>query len=351
MSDKTINLTEYSHGSGCGCKIDPKVLSQILKNDSTKLNFENLLVGNASNDDAAVYQISESEAIISSTDFFTPIVNDAFTFGKIAAANAISDIYAMGGRPIMALAILGWPVQTLPIELAQQVMAGAREVCNQVHIPLAGGHSIDTKEPIFGLSVNGKIHPNHLKTNNKAHKDDLILLTKPLGVGILAAAEKRTGLEDGEREILYQNLTKLNTVGELLGKSEAVHAMTDVTGFGLAGHLIEMAEGSGLSANIDYEKIPQLKPTKKYMDKNVIPDATYRNWNAVSDKIKFENPAYSLDGFRLLPDPQTNGGLLISVSPEGLQEVQEILKNNNLEDFCQPIGKFIAQDEKSIYIN
>lgn len=350
MQKETIKLTEYSHGSGCGCKIDPKVLAEILQNNQQSDDFNKLLVGNSSNDDAAVYQLNDSEALIATTDFFTPIVNDAFTFGKIAAANAISDVYAMGGEPILALAILGWPVETLPISLAQQVLKGARSVCEEVGIPLAGGHSIDTREPIFGLTVNGKVQTKYLKQNNAAKKGDLLLLTKPLGVGILAAAEKREGIEKEELEALYKNLTQLNKIGTELGRLPAVHAMTDVTGFGLAGHLIEMAEASELSAVLEYKKIPKLKSAEKYMAKNIVPDATFRNWNAYSDKIKFEPTADALEGFKLLPDPQTNGGLLIAVDPKELDKVQQVLKNQGLTDFVEPIGEFINKNEKTIFV-
>ncbi len=341
MSDKAIKLTEYAHGSGCGCKIDPKILSEILQGDTPDESFSSLLVGNRLKDDAAVYQLNSEEALIASTDFFTPIVNDAFVFGQVAAANAISDIYAMGGKPIMALAILGWPTQHLPASLAQTVMQGARALCKLAGIPLAGGHSIDTREPIFGLTVNGRVSLGNLKENSRAQENDLLLLTKPLGVGILAAAEKREGLEEKEREELYQNLTRLNKVGEKLGHLPEVHAMTDVTGFGLAGHLIEMTEASGLSAVLDYHKIPKLQAAKKYMAKNIMPDATFRNWNANSEKIKFEKSADSLEGFKLLPDPQTNGGLLIAVDPNKLEAVQAVLEANDLAEFTAPIGRLV----------
>lgn len=350
MQKESIKLTEYAHGSGCGCKIDPKILAEILQDNKPSDGFEKLLVGNSLNDDAAIYQLNDSEALIATTDFFTPIVNDAFTFGKIAAANAISDVYAMGGEPLLALAILGWPVETLPTSLAREVLKGAQEVCAEVGIPLAGGHSIDTREPIFGLTVNGKVRTQYLKQNNTAQKGDLLLLTKPLGVGILAAAEKRKGIEKEELEILYNTLTQLNEVGAELGRLPAVHAMTDVTGFGLAGHLIEMAEGSKLSAVLDYKNIPKLKAAVKYMGKNIMPDATFRNWNACSDKIKFEPTADALEGFKLLPDPQTNGGLLIAVNPKELDQVQQVLGHHGRNDFIEPIGQFIDKKEKTIFV-
>jgi len=344
-----IKLTQYSHGGGCGCKIAPQVLDEILKSSNNK-SFAQLLVGNSSKDDAAVYQINEQEAIISTTDFFMPIVNDAFTFGKVAAANAISDVYAMGGTPIMALAILGWPINKIPAAIAQQVLEGARAICNEANIPLAGGHSIDSPEPIFGLSVNGRILLQHLKQNNTAKDGDLLLLTKPIGVGIVSTASKRNAITDEDLQVLYQQLTQLNKIGEALGKINGVHALTDVTGFGLAGHLIEMAEGSNLTTEISYSKLPILSSTKTYLAQNIMPDATYRNWNGYGNKVKFEAGVDVVEAFKLLPDPQTNGGLLISVSQEKLSEVQQTLNLNGYEKYTVPIGKMIAKKEKAIVV-
>lgn len=346
-----IKLTQYSHGGGCGCKIAPQVLDEILKNNFSNNSFPNLLVGNSSKDDAAVYKINSEEAIISTTDFFMPIVNDAYTFGKIAAANAISDVYAMAGTPIMALAILGWPVSKLPASIAQQVLQGARAVCEQANIPLAGGHSIDSPEPIFGLSVNGKILLQHLKQNNTAKQNDVILITKPIGVGIVSTAAKRNVITDDDLQELNKQLTQLNSIGEQLGKINGVNALTDVTGFGLAGHLIEMAEGSNLSAEINYHKIPFLSSAKKYLAQNIMPDATYRNWNGYGNKVKFETGVDVAEAFKLLPDPQTNGGLLIAVAPDSLPQVQKILHQNGYENFVEPIGKFIEQNEKAIIVH
>lgn len=348
--ENAIKLTQYSHGAGCGCKIAPQVLEAILKTDAPTKDASALLVGHHSMDDAAVYQLDKKEALIATTDFFTPIVDDPYVFGKVAAANALSDVYAMGGSPLLALAILGWPVEKLPVETAQQVLEGAREICNQAHIPLAGGHSIDSREPIFGLSVNGRVLLKNIKQNATAQEGDLLLLTKPLGVGILSTAAKRGKLQDQDLITLTEQLTSLNCIGERLGKTEAVTAMTDVTGFGLGGHLIEMAEGAGLSIEIDYHKIPKIRGLNHYLSQNILPDATFRNWNAISPKIAFKSSADSLEGFKVLPDPQTNGGLLIAVHPKDLSEVQRILEDNGYADFTQPIGRFIPQKDKRIEV-
>ncbi len=274
-----IKLTQYSRGAGCGCKIAPAVLQEILKTNTPQSFNEHLLVGNTTNDDAAAYDMGNGTALIATTDFFMPIVDDAYDFGRIAAANAISDVYAMGGRPIMAIAILGWPVDKLPVALAQQVLEGAREVCNDAGIPLAGGHSIDSTEPVFGLAVNGFCEIAHLKRNNTAKEGDLLFLTKSIGTGILSTVQKRGVLSKEHEAILIEQMTKLNKIGEALGKMPGVNAMTDVTGFGLAGHLIEMAEGSGLSAELYYSQLAVMNGTREYLAQRIVPDATYRNWN------------------------------------------------------------------------
>lgn len=348
--DTAIRLTQYSHGGGCGCKIAPLVLEDIIKTEAPQKAFKELLVGNGANDDAAVYQINETEAIISTTDFFMPIVDDAYTFGCIAAANAISDVYAMGGEPIMALAILGWPVDTLPASLARRVLEGARSVCATANIPLAGGHSIDSKEPIFGLSVNGRVQLAHLKQNNTAKEGDVLFLTKRIGVGILSTAAKRSQIEPEDLEVLYTQLTKLNSIGAQLGKINAVHAMTDVTGFGLGGHLIEMAEGSNLTAIIDYQKVPKLACIKNYIAKNIFPDATSRNWKSIESKLTIDANVDVLEAFKLLPDPQTNGGLLIAVDPNHVSEIRALFEANGYGDFIEPIGKLVAKEEKVMIV-
>lgn len=347
MVEEQIKLTEYSHGAGCGCKIAPQVLKEILSGGRMQQDDKNLLVGNTAQDDAAVMRLNDEEALITTTDFFTPIVDDPFVFGQVAAANAISDVYAMGGSPMIALAILGWPIGTLPESIASQVMDGAQAICEAAGIPLAGGHSIDTKEPIFGLSVNGKVAVKNLKRNNTAQEGDLLLLTKPIGVGILSTAAKRNLLEATDVNDFHQQLIQLNQVGTALGEMSAVHAMTDVTGFGLLGHLIEMVEGSGFSATLEYTKVPKLSSVKKYLAQNIIPDATYRNWNAYHKKVVIEPSVDALESFQLLPDPQTNGGLLISIDPAALKEVQALLlKAGYSEGVIQPFGRIVAKEEQ-----
>jgi len=350
LGNEGIRLTQYSHGAGCGCKIAPKVLDEILKTNISVPDNKNLLVGNSSKDDAAVYDLENGMALISTTDFFMPIVDDAFDFGRIAAANSISDVYAMGGKPLLAIAVLGWPVEKLPVELAQKIIDGGRTICNEAGIPLAGGHSIDSPEPIFGLAVTGIVNKEDLKKNNTAEEGDLIFLTKPLGVGILSTAQKRGLLKEEHLQMMIEQMTTINKIGESLGKIKGVTAMTDVTGFGLFGHLIEMAEGSGLSAEIYYDKIPVADGVKEYISQRIFPDATTRNWSSYSDKIKFEKGVNVMEAFTLLPDPQTNGGLLISVKENAKEKVIGLFKKEGLEKFIEPIGKFISKGEKMIEV-
>ncbi len=345
-----IKLTQFSRGAGCGCKIAPKTLEEILKSNTTLPDNKKLLVGNSSKDDAAVYDIGNGMALISTTDFFMPIVDDAFDFGRIASANAISDVYAMGGKPILAIAILGWPVEKLPVALAQKVLEGSRAVCEAAGIPLAGGHSIDSTEPIFGLAVSGLVEIKDLKKNNTAKAGDLIFITKPLGVGVLSTAQKRGLLNATHLPLMIQQMTALNRIGEAMGKIKGVTAMTDVTGFGLLGHLVEMAEGSGLSAEINYSLLPIADGVIDYLKQRIVPDATYRNWNAYSAKTGFEKGVDVMEAFNLLPDPQTNGGLLIAVDESAVDEVKNLLKLNSLEKFADPIGKFIIAGEKTVLV-
>jgi selenide,water dikinase len=345
-----IKLTKYSHGAGCGCKIAPAVLQEILHTEVPQPFNGNLLVGNSSNDDAAAYNLGNNTALISTTDFFMPIVDDAFDFGRIAAANAISDIYAMGGKPILAIAILGWPINKLPAALAKQVLEGGRAVCNEVGIPLAGGHSIDTTEPIFGLAVNGLCDIANLKRNNTAREGDLLILTKPIGVGVLSTAQKRGLLKPGHHDTLIKQLTQLNSIGEQLGKVPAVTAMTDVTGFGLGGHLVEMAEGSSLTAELYYSQVKITEGARDYLAQKAIPDGTYRNWNGYGGKIAFDNEVNVMEAFNLLPDPQTNGGLLVAVSPDSIDEVIELLKQNGLQEFTTPVGRMLEKQDKAIIV-
>lgn len=347
--EEAIKLTQYSKGGGCGCKIPPSVLQQILQS-AKATNFQNLLVGSESADDAAVYRINNDTAIISTTDFFLPIVDDPFHFGKIAAANSISDVYAMGGTPLMAVAILGWPIDKLPAESAQKVLEGARAVCIEANIPLAGGHTIDSTDPIFGLAVTGSVAIKNLKKNNTGWEGDVLFLTKPIGVGVLSTALKRGVLNKKDYELLLQQLTFLNKIGEALGKLDAVHAMTDVTGFGLLGHLLEMAEGSGLSAELNYSAIKKVDGLDEYLKQRTIPDATFRNWNSYSNKVQFDKEVNVMEAFNVLPDPQTNGGLLIAVDEQKVEEVKTLLQQNGYENFIAPIGKLIAKEEKIVFV-
>jgi selenide, water dikinase len=350
MSEEKILLTQYSHGAGCGCKIAPKVLDEILHSQFPMPHNNKLIVGNQSKDDAAVYDLGNGTGLVSTTDFFMPIVDDAFDFGRVAAANAISDVYAMGAQPLMAIAILGWPVEKLPAALAQTVLEGGRSVCKEAGIPLAGGHSIDTTEPMFGLAVTGIINLEDLKKNNTAKEGDVLLLTKHLGTGILSTAQKRGKLQDQHREAFIQQLTALNKIGAALGKIKGVTAMTDVTGFGLLGHLIEMAEGSGLSAELYYNKLPILNGVTDYLKERIVPDATYRNWNSYNQLTGFDKGVNVMEAFSLLPDPQTNGGLLIAVNENSLGEVQSLLNSESLSLFAEPIGRMVAKNDKVVLV-
>lgn len=309
MEQKAIKLTQYSHGSGCGCKIAPEVLQQILSRSGSDAHFPNLIVGNGEADDAAVWALNEQEYLISTTDFFTPIVDDAFTFGTIAAANALSDVYAMGGQPLMALAILGWPVDKLPAELASEVLRGGKAKCAEAGIPLAGGHSIDSPEPFFGLAVNGLVKKEQLKTNGGAKAGDILLLSKPLGTGIWSTAMKRGAVEEDQMQAVFKQMSQLNQYGAVLGKWPEVHAMTDITGFGLGGHLVEMCRASGLQAQLQWSQVPIINGTSELAAQYFIPDNTYRNFNGYGKEIA----EMSADQMMLLCDPQTNGGLLVAM--------------------------------------
>jgi selenide, water dikinase len=345
-----FKLTQFSHGGGCGCKIAPSVLEEILQSQYAFPDNKNLLVGNHSKDDAAVYDLGNGTAVISTTDFFMPIVNDAFDFGRIASANAISDVYAMGGKPIMAIAVLGWPINQIPASVAQRVLEGSRTICAEAGIPLAGGHSIDAPEPIFGLAVTGLVDIKNLKQNNSAKEGDLLFITKRVGVGIVSTAQKRELLKDEHFALLIKQLTQLNALGEKLGKLQGVHAMTDITGFGLLGHLTEMAEGSELSAEIFYDQIPVLDGAKEYLAQKVIPGATKRNWNSISDKIEISAGIDSNEVQNLLSDPQTNGGLLIAVREDAVDEVETLFIENGYEAFAKPIGRMLSKSEKVVTV-
>ena len=343
MSDP-VRLTQYSHGAGCGCKISPKVLDIIVAGSGLQNLDPNLWVGNASRDDAAVYAIDEARGVVSTTDFFMPIVDDPFDFGRIAATNAISDIYAMGGTPLMAIAILGWPVNVLPPEVAREVVRGGRSVCEAAGIPLAGGHSIDAPEPIFGLAVTGLVEKRHMKRNDTAQVGCRLYLTKPLGVGILTTAEKRGVLEPAHVNIARDCMTQLNKVGADFGQLPQVLAMTDVTGFGLLGHLVEMADGSGLTAELDASAVPVLPGVTQYLAAGCIPGGTLRNFESYGARIS----ALSDDQKHLLCDPQTSGGLLVAVAPDGEAAFLEVAKQAGLS--LQPIGQLVAQQAQAVVV-
>ena len=351
-----FKLTQYSHGAGCGCKISPKILDRILHGqtsgpngstpDSERSSFNpRLLVGNDSRDDAAVMDMGNGEAIISTTDFFMPIVDDAFDFGRIASANAISDVYAMGGEPIMAIAILGWPLDKLLPEVAAQVMEGARAICREAGIPLAGGHSIDSPEPIFGLAVTGKVRLDHLKQNNTATEGCKLYLTKPVGVGILTTAQKKGILKPEHADIAPSQMAKLNSFGAVLGKLPYVKSLTDVTGFGLLGHLTEMAEGSGLSAVLTFDDVPKLPMIEEYLAQKSFPGGTVRNWDSYGHKISelTETQKY------ILADPQTSGGLLIAVEPDSTIEFERVARENGFD--LHAFGELVEPREKIVYVN
>ncbi len=337
-----VRLTQYSHGAGCGCKISPAVLEQMLQTSLKLPDFPQLLVGNQSKDDAAVFDIGGGQAVISTTDFFMPIVDDATDFGKISACNAISDIYAMGGKPIMAIAILGWPVAKLSTAIAQQVLDGAREICLAAGIPLAGGHSIDAPEPIFGLAVTGIVATQKIKQNNQAKKGDILYLSKPLGIGILATAEKQQQLLAEHAQLAPTAMKTLNIAGMTFADIAAVHAMTDVTGFSLLGHLLEVCQGSGLGAELYFDQIPMFAPLPYYIEKGCIPGGCQRNFDSFAHHVS------QLSDFQkaVLCDPQTSGGLLVAVDPSEQQffEQQAQAQGMNLS----PIGKMVAQQSKFI---
>jgi selenide,water dikinase len=329
-------LTQYSHGAGCGCKISPKVLDTILKSSSLSSQFPQLLVGNNERDDAAVYDLGDGSAIVSTTDFFMPIVDDPEDFGRIASVNAISDVYAMGGTPLVAIAILGWPINDIPAEVANQVIEGARRACDEAGIPWAGGHSIDSPEPIFGLAVTGRVKLDHLKKNGGATISCKLFLTKPLGVGILSTAQKKGKLRTADKHLARNNMVVLNRVGEVLGKQDYIKAMTDVTGFGLLGHLTEMCEASDLTAVIDFEKVPFIDKEiiDYYIAEKCIPGGTNRNWDSYGHKIA-EISEYQRV---ILCDPQTSGGLLVAVESDKEEDFRNLVSEHKLE--LEPLGYF-----------
>ena len=316
----SIKLTQLSHGGGCGCKIAPDVLRDMLAGVPLAQSFPNLLVGIESGDDAAVYKLNDEQAIVATTDFFMPIVDDAFDFGRIAATNALSDVYAMGGKPILALAIVGMPVNTLPLETIQKILSGGASVCAQADIPVAGGHSIDTPEPIYGLVVLGIVHPDRVKRNNCARNGDALILAKSLGVGILSAALKKEQLDaNGYAEMLHST-TQLNTPGIWLSEMDEVHAMTDVTGFGLLGHLLGLCRGSHLTAQLTFDQLPLLPVAASLARQGFATGASQRNWKSYGHEVELA-PHIVAWQHNLLTDPQTSGGLLIACSSEAAPSI------------------------------
>jgi selenide, water dikinase len=336
MNSSTIKLTQFSPGAGCGCKISPADLRGIISKVPDKAAFDHLLVGCESRDDAAVYDLGNGNVLISTTDFFTPIVDDPYDFGFIAATNAISDVYAMGGKPLMAISILGWPLEKLPADLAGKVIEGAADSCLVAGIPLAGGHSIDISDPVFGLAVTGTAAKENIKRNNTAHAGCRIFLTKPLGIGILSTAAKKGFLNEQDYLTSVSWMTKHNAAGMELGQMECVRAMTDVTGFGLLGHLLEVCEGSRISARLRFGTIPKVDNISAYIAKNCIPGGTYRNWKSYGDKISEITEFQKM----VLADPQTSGGLLIAVDKQAA-DFDEFAKRNSFVE----IGTFDERTE------
>lgn len=335
-----VKLTQYSHGAGCGCKISPAVLDTILHSDFPKKSFPHLLVGNESKDDAAVMDLGDGTCIVSTTDFFMPIVDDAATFGAIASVNAISDIYAMGGDPIMAIAILGWPINKIPAEFAGLVLDGSRVVCAEAGIPLAGGHSIDCPEPVFGLAVTGKLKKEHLKRNDTAVAGSLLYITKPLGIGIVTTAQKKGIVSDVHLKKAIDTMLTLNKAGADFGKLDYITAMTDVTGFGLLGHLTEMCEGSGLSARVDSTRVPKFEFLDEYIQQKSTPGGTQRNWDSYGAKIS----PIADDLRAVLADPQTSGGLLVAVAKEHSGQFESFVRTKYGWQL-KPFGELVPRDK------
>jgi len=340
-----IKLTEYSHGAGCGCKIAPGLLEDILKTSSAPFTDPRLLVGNATKDDAAVYDLDDGTSVISTTDFFMPIVDDPFEFGQIAATNAISDIYAMGGKPLMAIAIFGWPINKLGPDIASQVIEGGRHACKLAGIPLAGGHSIDAPEPIFGLAVTGIVNNTQLKRNDKATKDCTLFLTKPLGIGILTTAEKKKLLKTEHTRIAPDTMCQLNKPGAEFAKLDYVTAMTDVTGFGLMGHLSEICEGSNVKAIVDYAAVPKLAEVENYIALGCSPGGAQRNFDSYGHKLGMMTDIQK----KILCDPQTSGGLLVAVKNSHVTEFVEFSKTLSLD--LSPMGELSSADNSAPLIS
>jgi selenide,water dikinase len=339
-------LTSLSHGGGCGCKIAPGVLSEILKSTSAMPIPAQLLVGIETADDAAVYQLNDEQALIATTDFFMPIVDDPFDFGRIAATNAISDVYAMGGTPIMALALVGMPINVLPAETIGKILDGGQSMCREAGIPIAGGHTIDSVEPIYGLVVLGLVHPKRIKRNADARVGDRLILGKPLGVGVLSAALKKNALTPEGYAQMIANTTKLNTPGAALSAMAGVHAMTDVTGFGLAGHALEMARGSQQTIQLNMNQVPLLHGVRELAEQGMLTGASGRNWSAYGKEIALAPERNAIDQ-ALLSDPQTSGGLLVACAPESVDEVLAVFQQHGFTDACE-VGEIMTASADGI---
>jgi selenide,water dikinase len=324
--DMQVRLTQFSHGGGCGCKIAPGVLEQILAKSAPGLIPKELLVGIETSDDAAVYQLNETQAIVATTDFFMPIVDDPFDFGAIAATNAISDVYAMGGQPLFALALVGMPVNQIPLEVIRKILEGGESVCARAGIPIAGGHTIDSVEPIYGLVAIGLVDPKNLKRNAGAKPGDKLILGKPIGVGVISAALKKGRVDDAGYKAMIAATTQLNTPGTKLGKLAGVHALTDVTGFGLLGHLLEIAKGSKVGAKLDWSSIPLLPGAHDFAREGIATGASGRNWVGYGSRVKL-GAAIGNAEMALLTDPQTSGGLLVACAPAATEEVLKIFRS------------------------
>ncbi len=341
---KEVKLTEYSHGAGCGCKISPMLLDEILQSTRETISYPELLVGNDSKDDAAAFDLGDGTSVLSTTDFFMPIVDDPFIFGKIAATNALSDIYAMGGKPLMAISIFGWPIDKLSAEVARAVIDGGRAVCEDAGIPLAGGHSIDSPEPIFGLAATGRVENRYLMQNNTALPECDIFLTKPLGIGILSTAQKQKKIASGDIDPAIEAMTTLNKAGYLFAQLEGVVAMTDVTGFGLLGHLSEICEGSGICATVRFADVPLLPNTEKYRQMGCIPGGARKNFKSYGDKIS----PMTEQQREILCDAQTSGGLLVIVQKKEVPAFLEIASEEGLS--LKAIGEIHKSSEHLIEV-
>jgi selenide, water dikinase len=339
-------LTELSHGGGCGCKIAPGVLAELLKRAAPMPLYPDLLVGSETADDAAVYQLNDEQAIVATTDFFMPIVDDPYDFGRIAATNALSDIYAMGGKPLFALAIVGMPVNVLPHDTIARILAGGEAVCADAGIPVAGGHSIDSVEPIYGLAAIGVVHPRRVARNAAARAGDVLVLSKPLGVGVLSAALKKGRLDAAGYAAMLDTTTRLNRPGTALATLDGVHAMTDVTGFGLLGHLLEMCRGARLTARVDYRALPLIEAAPALAEAGCVTGASGRNWSAYGAEVTLEDglPAIAQ---ALLTDPQTSGGLLVSCAPDAVGRVIDCLREGGFDE-AAVIGRLDAGDARVV---